>query len=53
MAQREWGHMVSFSTLYGSKWVATWHAQCFDWEVQCFSTLYGSKWVATSNVRQR
>ena len=38
----------SFSTLYGSKWVAT-HVRSFD-RVTCvgFSTLYGSKWVATA-----
>ena len=37
----------SFSTLYGSKWVATFYLLSSPPRVACFSTLYGSKWVAT------
>ena len=37
----------SFSTLYGSKWVATTVARSQTQPGRCFSTLYGSKWVAT------
>ena len=42
-----------FSTLYGSKWVATRVLQLFYSNSFGFSTLYGSKWVATwkSSVR--
>ena len=41
------GLHFSFSTLYGSKWVAT-SKQCYCFSLlQGFSTLYGSKWVAT------
>ena len=36
-----------FSTLYGSKWVATQRALVTHTQTTCFSTLYGSKWVAT------
>ena len=42
-------HRRSFSTLYGSKWVATprvWRDELAH-KVSRFSTLYGSKWVAT------
>ena len=43
--------MGGFSTLYGSKWVATARRTAFMAGVLVgFSTLYGSKWVAT---RQR
>ena len=38
---------LSFSTLYGSKWVATASCFCSRLADRCFSTLYGSKWVAT------
>ena len=38
----------SFSTLYGSKWVATTTRQPTLSSVLSFSTLYGSKWVATA-----
>ena len=41
---------MSFSTLYGSKWVATPGNDDDPSTPQCFSTLYGSKWVATSGV---
>ena len=37
---------VSFSTLYGSKWVATLAWFYTPSGVSSFSTLYGSKWVA-------
>ena len=37
----------SFSTLYGSKWVATLDLCRSFWRGTSFSTLYGSKWVAT------
>ena len=45
----------SFSTLYGSKWVATRYAAVAqDVKDSSFSTLYGSKWVATrSTLYQR
>ena len=36
-----------FSTLYGSKWVATTSIDFSRECPTCFSTLYGSKWVAT------
>mgnify|MGYP005852207695 CR=1 FL=1 len=36
-----------FSTLYGSKWVATLTTFAFRDATLGFSTLYGSKWVAT------
>ena len=36
-----------FSTLYGSKWVATKFISCQEVKSKSFSTLYGSKWVAT------
>ena len=36
-----------FSTLYGSKWVATAVLPASIYYGQGFSTLYGSKWVAT------
>ena len=37
-----------FSTLYGSKWVATGCSMLAnDLNIVSFSTLYGSKWVAT------
>ena len=36
-----------FSTLYGSKWVATRNHRRTRHHPSCFSTLYGSKWVAT------
>ena len=40
---------LSFSTLYGSKWVAT-RSPCSKHTSRTgFSTLYGSKWVATSS----
>ena len=38
---------MGFSTLYGSKWVATRSATPVPSRVSGFSTLYGSKWVAT------
>ena len=38
---------LSFSTLYGSKWVATPLNARTSTQVSGFSTLYGSKWVAT------
>ena len=38
---------VCFSTLYGSKWVATPETAPPRGKESCFSTLYGSKWVAT------
>ena len=41
----------SFSTLYGSKWVATSTLTLRQLTGQCFSTLYGSKWVATLVLR--
>ena len=42
-----------FSTLYGSKWVATfWRSLLFPLSF-CFSTLYGSKWVATFDSPRR
>ena len=38
-----------FSTLYGSKWVATSSVSTGKRSLPfCFSTLYGSKWVATA-----
>ena len=40
-------HVTSFSTLYGSKWVATIDAASSCLAALSFSTLYGSKWVAT------
>ena len=40
-------HGTSFSTLYGSKWVATASGAIRAWFATGFSTLYGSKWVAT------
>ena len=36
-----------FSTLYGSKWVATYPYGADPSALLGFSTLYGSKWVAT------
>ena len=39
---------MSFSTLYGSKWVALAYLAKYVGKQVCFSTLYGSKWVATS-----
>ena len=39
-----------FSTLYGSKWVATTSRRSRDEPRPSFSTLYGSKWVATLNT---
>mgnify|MGYP005858478965 CR=1 FL=1 len=47
------GYCRSFSTLYGSKWVATKRAGCHKRAVVGFSTLYGSKWVATSDRSER
>ena len=41
------GHDSGFSTLYGSKWVATFEQCAGCSEGSGFSTLYGSKWVAT------
>ena len=41
--------LTGFSTLYGSKWVATRTVLRQGECVQCFSTLYGSKWVATAS----
>ena len=38
---------LSFSTLYGSKWVATRELGVWEAQWERFSTLYGSKWVAT------
>ena len=38
---------LSFSTLYGSKWVATPSRRSSPLQLPSFSTLYGSKWVAT------
>ena len=38
---------TSFSTLYGSKWVATTTPSRYSYCLRGFSTLYGSKWVAT------
>ena len=39
---------LRFSTLYGSKWVATYlDGKPYLLRSYCFSTLYGSKWVAT------
>ena len=38
---------ASFSTLYGSKWVATRRQRWTGKRVPGFGTLYGSKWVAT------
>ena len=40
-------NIARFSTLYGSKWVATRRTHEESEVVNCFSTLYGSKWVAT------
>ena len=42
-----------FSTLYGSKWVATLPLPCARHHLLSFSTLYGSKWVATRPPRPR
>ena len=42
----------SFSTLYGSKWVATFRLWRLAHGNRGFSTLYGSKWVATSMTLQ-
>ena len=42
-----------FSTLYGSKWVATSWRDELAHKVSRFSTLYGSKWVATLNCAFR
>ena len=39
-----------FSTLYGSKWVATSPPGRVSAVSSCFSTLYGSKWVATRKM---
>ena len=39
---------ISFSTLYGSKWVATERRHPYLLHPEGFSTLYGSKWVATA-----
>ena len=45
---------LCFSTLYGSKWVATLDGVYLGEEPSaCFSTLYGSKWVATPSGRAR
>ena len=41
------GGRCSFSTLYGSKWVATILERIRLKQLPSFSTLYGSKWVAT------
>ena len=41
----------SFSTLYGSKWVATTMKNTRMIDHVSFSTLYGSKWVATTVER--
>ena len=38
---------MSFSTLYGSKWVAIRWNTFLPMDDSGFSTLYGSKWVAT------
>ena len=43
---------LGFSTLYGSKWVATIHNGTQTHNYRGFSTLYGSKWVATTGCRQ-
>ena len=43
---------TGFSTLYGSKWVATMGLACPAVTAAGFSTLYGSKWVATEPVLQ-
>ena len=40
-------HLLGFSTLYGSKWVATMSKIEKVKRAVRFSTLYGSKWVAT------
>ena len=40
--------VTSFSTLYGSKWVATLDRRARITLQRGFSTLYGSKWVATT-----
>ena len=42
--------IVCFSTLYGSKWVATPHTLAGLLRTFGFSTLYGSKWVATKQI---
>ena len=39
--------VYGFSTLYGSKWVATYARGSTGGKSDSFSTLYGSKWVAT------
>ena len=43
------GAQLSFSTLYGSKWVATFSNSNRSIVLSSFSTLYGSKWVATDH----
>ena len=42
---------ICFSTLYGSKWVATNFNNPHHHALSSFSTLYGSKWVATTARR--
>ena len=44
---------AGFSTLYGSKWVATPTYSFDQLTLFCFSTLYGSKWVATVRLSTR
>ena len=44
---------LCFSTLYGSKWVATYCKSSTGRRLCSFSTLYGSKWVATQYTRWR
>ena len=45
-------HARSFSTLYGSKWVATITVSSRIRSSWGFSTLYGSKWVATKSAHE-
>ena len=47
---REMSYFPCFSTLYGSKWVATTTHSAEVLGGTSFSTLYGSKWVATRAV---